>query len=132
VEENILQSLETLETEMIPSKTYRIINGRIIGMIDGLESVVQAVDKILRTERFVYEIYGEEYGIELERFIGANFDFVKADLQRTIKDALFIDERIEDITDFEMEQVVPNTLKCRFTVNTIEGTFAEMVVSKVL
>ena len=117
-----LQFLE-LEETVLPSRTYHVKNGRILSQVDGLDSIVQAVDKLLKTERFAYVIYSQNYGVELERFIGQNFDFVKADLERTISDALLVDDRIDHIGDFEMEQTNGNTLSCRFMVNTIEGEF---------
>ena len=120
----MMNDLELLELEetFLPSQTYHVRNGRILGKVDGLDAVVQAVDKLLKTERFAYVIY-QDYGVELERFIGQNFDFIQADLERTITDALLVDDRIEGISDFEMEQTKKDTLWCRFRVNTIEGSF---------
>ena len=115
--------LQDIDLELLPSKTYRLVGNRILGTVDGPEAIKQAVDKILRTERYVYLIYNGDYGVELERFIGENFDFIKADLERTIEDALTADDRISGISDFEMEQTATNALGCKFTVNTIEGSY---------
>lgn len=117
----------TQETEEIflPSRTYRVHNGRIIGHIDGLDAIRQAVYKLLRTERFAYVIYSPDYGVEIERFIGEDFDFVEADLERSIVDALSADDRIQGISDFEMERTKRNTLTCCFTVHTIKGAFVD-------
>ena len=115
--------LQDIDLELLPSKTYRLVGNRILGTVDGPEAIKQAVDKILRTERYVYLIYNGDYGVELERFIGENFDFIKADLERTIEDALTADDRISGISDFEMEQTATNASGCKFTVNTIEGSY---------
>ena len=59
--------------------------------------------------------------------IGEESDFVMADLERTIEDALTSDDRIESISDFEIEQADKQTITCKFTVNTIAGAYAEVV-----
>jgi len=123
MDDAILTQEEQSEETFLPSRTYHVHNGRIQGNIDGLGAIRQAVDKLLRTERFAYVIYSHNYGTEIERFKGENFDFVKADLERTIADALSADDRIEGISDFEMEQTERATLTCHFIVNTIEGAF---------
>jgi len=115
---------ESLEAEVLPSRTYRIVDGRIIGMVEGLDAIRQAVDKILLTERFQHLIYDENYGVELARLIGEDFEFVKADLERTITDAITSDERVESITNFMREQSDKSTLMCSFTVNTVEGNYS--------
>ena len=45
---------EDLDDE--PTLTFKVENGRIRGKVDELAAMVQAVDKILRTERLVYPI----------------------------------------------------------------------------
>ena len=63
------------ETEMnsiiiqtIPTLTYRVQREKEIvsGTVDELEAMKQAVFKILFTERYQYEIYNWEYGMELK------------------------------------------------------------------
>lgn len=48
-----------------PGKTYYInsATGRMTSMIDGKESLVQAIYKALDTEKFGYLIYGWLYGL---------------------------------------------------------------------
>lgn len=124
-DENVILELnvEEIEETTIPSNTYFVHNGRIIGMVDGLEAIRQAVEKILLTQLFEWEIYSEIYGIETDRLIGQSFDFVKADIERTITDALLYDDRVESIESFEIVQEEKETLHVKFTVNTIEGSF---------
>jgi len=120
-----MEDLLEREEMVLPSTTYHVHNGRILGRIDGIDAIAQAVDKILRTELFAYVIYGPNYGIELERLIGEEMDFVKADLERTISEALLADDRIESISDFEMFQSKKNTLMCEFKVQTLEGSYTQ-------
>jgi len=120
-----MDELDLLELEEVnqPSKTYRIQNGRIVGHVDGLDAVRQAVEKLLSTERFAYAIYTALYGVELDRFIGQDFDFAEADLEREMAETLAADERIIEIRDFELTQIERDSLTCRFTVVTVEGIF---------
>ncbi|WWU65452.1 DUF2634 domain-containing protein [Clostridium baratii] len=105
------------------SKTYKIdsFNGRISSKIDDLESVKQAVFKILQTERFENVIYDDTYGVEFIRFIGKSKDFVKADIERTIKEALLMDDRILDIENFKIIDENKEILNIEFEVNSIYG-----------
>lgn len=113
---------QEIEETTLPSLTYAVHNNRIIGMIDGLDSVRQAVEKILLTQLFEWEIYSEVYGIETDRLLGQDFDFVKSDIERTIEDALLYDDRIEAIEDFEILKEEKNLLSVFFRVVSIYGT----------
>ena len=114
-------NLTELEDIIEPSLTYRLnLNtNRIIGKVDNDDAIVQAVLKILNTERYSSVIYSGQYGIELERFIGEDFDFVIADLERTVEEALLADDRIKGIEDFEIENIGKDSLVVSFTVQTI-------------
>ena len=59
---------EVLEDE--PTLTFKVENGRIRGKVDEQAGMVQAVDKILQTERLVYPIYTEQYGNDFNDLIG--------------------------------------------------------------
>lgn len=123
-----------LEEEQQPSLTYGIDfeKGRIIGMIDGLEAVKQAVFLILQTERYRYLIYSDDYGSELEGLIGRNPLFVQSELKRRIREALMQDDRIEDVTNFNIRFDGDSAL-VRFTVVSIFGNFeAEQEVTAVV
>ncbi len=57
-----------MEATELPSKTYRLDldKGRIIGKVDGLAAVNQAIRKALITPRFRCLIYEQPYGSELK------------------------------------------------------------------
>ena len=57
-----------LEAEEQPSLTYRLDleNGRIVGKVDGLTAVNQAIRKAIITPRFKCLIYDPQYGSEIE------------------------------------------------------------------
>lgn len=115
--------IRNIEEVVLPSYTYQVKNGRIHGYIDGLEAMRQAVEKILLTERFEWVIYSSNYGVELERLIGKPYDFVKADLERTISQALLVDTRIKSVQNFFIERQTKDSLLCVFEVHTISGLF---------
>ncbi len=115
--------LTNLEVETQPSLTYRLDfeRKRIGGMVDNEEAIMQLVMKILYTERYAYVIYSSDYGVELERLIGQDYDYIVSDLERTIKEALLVDDRILDIEEFEMEQTGLDTMNASFKVISILG-----------
>ena len=65
---NILKQDFTVRKQ--PSRTYRLKNDRVLGYVDGLEAVKQAVNCILNTERFEYVIYSWNYGREFSKLYG--------------------------------------------------------------
>lgn len=112
-----------IEDTVQSSKTYRVdsFNGRITRKIDELEAIKQAVFKILQTERFENVIYDASYGVELVGLIGKPKEFVKSDIERIIKEALSVDERILGIENFNIVDDVKENLKIEFKVNSIYG-----------
>lgn len=123
-----------VEEEQQPSLTYGIDfeRGRIIGMIDELEAVKQAVFLILQTERYRYLIYSDDYGSELEGLIGRDPLFVQSEIKRRIREALMQDDRIEDVTNFRL-QFNGDSVLIRFTVISIFGEIeAEQEVTAVV
>ena len=114
----------TDEVEVItqPSKTYKMRTNNVInGHCDGNEAMIQAVYKILNTERYDYIIYSWDYGIELCDLFGKPVDFVCLELQRRISEALLQDDRITSVTDFEFDTKRKRTVTANFTVHTIYG-----------
>lgn len=117
-------NLTNLEVVNQPSLTYRLDfeRKRISGFIDNEEAIMQLVMKILYTERYAYVIYSSQYGVELDRLIGKDYDFIVSDLERTITEALLADDRILSITDFVAEQTAIDRMTVTFTVNSVVGS----------
>lgn len=111
------------EMEAEPSLTYAMNLDRnaFIGKIDDVEAIQQAVMKIINTERYEYEIYSWDYGIELTDLRGQSMPYVMSEVKRRVIDALTADDRIESVDDFEVEQISKNTLHLTFTVTTSQG-----------
>ncbi len=118
--------------EKQPSLSYKmkLEKERIERNVDGIEAVKQMIYKTLMTDRYRFEIYDWNYGVELDDLLGKPKEFVKAELPRRIEDALIIDDRVEEVTDFEFTDVDKTTLAVKFTVKTIFGNVeAEKEVS---
>ena len=115
-----------METE--PSLTYAMqLTDRydqddfFVGKTDDEEAVRQAILKIINTERYEYEIYSWDYGIELQDLFGMDMPYVMSEVKQRITDALTADDRIESVDNFEMEVTARNTLYIKFTANTVQG-----------
>lgn len=80
-----------------PSLTYRLGSRTVAGKIDKIESVKQAIHHILSIERYSNPIYDDDYGVELEQFIGKDIGYIQASIESTLRDALCQDDRIMDV-----------------------------------
>ncbi len=110
------------ETVSQPTYTYKldILKSRIKGYTDGQEAMYQAIYKILTTERYKYEIYSWNYGVELLDLFGQPVQYVYPELERRITEALTADDRIESVTNFDFSNE-GNSVFTTFTVNTVFG-----------
>lgn len=123
--------IKDFEVGILPSFSYRLNmeKNTIIGKLDELEAVKQAVCKILNTERYESLIYSWDYGVELQDLIGQGMDLAITEVGDRITDALLQDDRIEAVTDVEMEVLGKSRLHVTFTVVCVFGEFkSEMKV----
>lgn len=111
-----------------PGKTYKMnvyldngLDGQIAGYVDGRKAVEQAIYKILNTERGEWEMYGEDYGVEIQHLFGKDMGFVIPELDRCVTEALKQDDRITSVKDFEFEIVSRGVLAMSFTAVTPYG-----------
>lgn len=119
-----------LEVKSQPSKQHMMIldGNQIVGTCDKLDSVRQAVFKILSTERYEYLIYSWNYGIELKDLFGKSPTYVCPEIERRVKEALLQDDRITSVTDFEFDTSKRGVVSVSFTVHTIFGDLNEELV----
>lgn len=115
---------EIVDLQLESSKTYRVLNGRVVGWIDNKQALRQAIEKLLHTERYMYEIYTDEYGIELQALIGESFDLVEAEIGRIIKEALLADDRVVSVENIQATKLDSTSLLITFSVESIFGTLA--------
>jgi len=117
-------NLEEIKIINHPTLTYRLQSNknRITKKIDSLEAMEQFVYKVLHTNRYKYEIYNWNYGVELEGLFGKPNTYAKAELPRRVKEALITDERVLDVYDFRFTKTNSKTeIHMNFTVKTIYG-----------
>lgn len=114
---------QDFDIEEQPTKTYKMdLEGDSVrGFCDGLEAMKQAVFRILNTERYQYIIYSWNYGIETLDLYGEPITWVCPELERRITEALSVDSRITNVTDFEHDTSVKGVVSTTFIVHTIFG-----------
>lgn len=120
----IAEDLEKdFEIEELFSKTYNIdlARNRMIGYIDELEAIRQAIYLILNIERYEHIIYSWNYGIELADLFGKPVPFILSELKNRITEALIQDDRIIEVDDFKFDLSVKGTVYVTFVAHTIYG-----------
>jgi hypothetical protein len=117
----------TAQTDVVfgdyPSRTFLAdpITRQIRVIDDGAAVMRQAVEVILGVERYRYQIYSPNFGVELDGLIGNDIGFVKSELRRRLIDAFIPDRRITGASDFVFMPIGTDALDVRFTVNTVFG-----------
>lgn len=109
-----------------PSKTWYIdkLSGKIQGYCDGYDAVRQAIDIILNTDRFRWQIYDPSSGVDYSNLVGADNGYVAAELHRRIREALLMDNRILGLDNFKAD-FSGDALSVSFTVHTVYGDINE-------
>ena len=118
---SLTEEIEVIDAADLPSRTYKldIENGRCGGFIEGLESMEQAIFKIINTVRYKHLIYSDDYGFE--NMIGEDELYVRGDLPRRIQEALLQDPRITSIADFNLDMINKESALVDCTVHTVYG-----------
>lgn len=111
-----------VSVKSMPSLTWYINKdtNRIQGTVDNYDAVVQAVQVILNVERFRWQIYSPYSGMQWRGLIGEDPGYVAAELQRRIRDALMMDDRVTGIKDFKYS-IADDALTASLTVTTVYG-----------
>ena len=111
-----------------PSLTFYAdpVTRRIPVTADGYKAVKQTIEIILNVERFRWQIYTPYFGMQWNGLIGQNPGYVASELQRRMKDAFSVDNRITGISDFRYS-VDGDSLTATLTVNTVYGDVEQTV-----
>ena len=111
-----------VQSEQQPGLTWNIDRDtmRIRGTADGLQAVRQAVEILLNVERFRWQIYRPWSGMQWNGLIGRDPGYVASELQRRIREALMMDDRVTGISGFSYT-VAGNVLTASLTVRTVYG-----------
>lgn len=117
-----------IQYEEQPGLTWSINRdtNRIDGTCDNWEAVRQAVEIILYTERFRWQIYKPYTGIYYKGLLGLDPGYVGVELKRRIKDALSVDSRITGIADYTYS-FDDGIIHADFTVATVFGDIHQSV-----
>lgn len=91
---------------------------RISGLTQGQGATYQAAWLILHTKRFWHEIYSFDYGVQLDNLAALDDGFLFPEIKRRIREALLVDERLEDVSDFEFSRN-GRRVSVRFLLHTV-------------
>lgn len=119
----------SLEYAELPTTTFIIdwSSRQIAGIGTGLDAMRQAVEIILANERFRWQIYDSNFGVELEGLIGDDLDYIKAEIPRRIEEAFSVDSRILSVDNYVFTETSPGVLSVSFDVQTVYGAIQEEV-----
>lgn len=119
--DNLIADFEEL---VLPNNTWNIdFDKNVVTVpITDLESIRQTALLILASERYEFEIYSDQYGVELMDLFGENMQYVMSELKRRVIEALTQDDRITDVSEFEYTRD-KRTLRAKFTVTCDIGRF---------
>lgn len=92
----------------------------ITGKADEFAVMRQAVEIILSVQRFRWQIYSGNFGMDYRNLIGNDPGFVASNLLRRLQDAFSTDDRVRGIENFTYV-VEGSTLTASFTVKTVYG-----------
>ncbi len=115
------QATDDIEEIQLPSLTYRVVDGHIVGKIDERDAMVQAISKIMKTVRMRWEIYTKEYGHDLEDLIGKEMPYVMSEVERMITEALKGDDRVDEVNFISTDQINATTVHITLKVSTLFG-----------
>lgn len=119
----------SLEYTELPTTTFIIdwSSRQIAGIGTGLDAMRQAVEIILANERFRWQIYDSNFGVELVELIGDDLDYIKAEIPRRIEEAFSVDSRILSVDNYIFTETSPGVLSVSFDVQTVYGAIQEEV-----
>ena len=116
----------TATTTQSGNKTYRLDKEtkRIMGFINGQAAMEQAVEILLETERYAYEIYDWSFGSQLHELMGLGVWEAELKAASYIREALLVDDRVVEVKDMQVKGQ-NNQLSVSFSVVTKEGVLEQ-------
>lgn len=110
-----------------PTNTYYVdpIAKQIRGMTDGIVAMTQAVEIHLSVERYKFQIFTPNFGVEFEGLIGKDYGFIISELKRRIEEAFIPDNRILEVDEFEYSERVDDYITVSFLVRTVYGNIQQ-------
>jgi hypothetical protein len=114
-------------------RTYKMDfeNNRIIGFVNGQDSVIQSVIKKLSTKKDTFKIYLESpdivnqgYGFEGETLLSKGYtnELIQIELDRMIKETIAQESRVKEIVSIDYINYNYNgSIEIKIVLNTIYG-----------
>lgn len=96
--------LEKIEKKKYGNKDFKVVDNKIVGVVNDIEELAQTIRLILSTERFRYITMSDNIGVELWDLYGKRKELIELNLKSTITDAIMTDDRVEDVVNFEIEK----------------------------
>lgn len=112
-----------LEEDILTEYGIDFATGKLTGQkVTGLDAIKVWIWNALKTARFRYEIFTDEYGSELDSLIGQvnSKEYIESEVKRMCEECLDNNKYIEELTDFDIK-IDGNKLNCAFTVITTLG-----------
>jgi len=91
-----------------------------------LDAVAQDVRFALSTDRYKWPIMGSNFGVTFDDLIGTDYNYIRSEVVRRIRDALSIDDRILQVDDFQFTPLEDSGILISCVVQT---TFGDVSVS---
>ena len=109
-----------------PSLTFLVDPNtkRVSGTADGYAVMQQAVEIILNVQRFQWQIYSANFGMDYRNLLGADPGFVASNLKKRLQEAFSVDDRILGLSNYSYA-VDGDSLFATFTVRTVYGNLQE-------
>ena len=112
--------LESFNPQMPSTKVFKIDwdNNRLLPQkVDGIEAIKQAVQVYLAIEYRDCAIMPDWFGVEIKKLHAMPKNYIKANLERLIKTALSVDNRIKRVYDVNIKEngdsfIVDMTIEC--------------------
>lgn len=120
-QEDFDKFLDKIEIEKQNNKGYRVVDNRVAGYVDGVDSLEQAISFILATERFRFLTMSDNVGVEFEELFGENRELAELKLKDTITEAILSDDRVEEISFFGITRISRNTFKIELEIKSNIG-----------
>lgn len=94
-----------------------------------LDAVAQDIRFALETDRYKWPIMGSNFGASFDDLIGTDYNYIRSEVVRRIRDALSIDDRILQVDEFQFTPLDDSGILISCTIST---TFGNVSLSRTI
>lgn len=104
------------------SDTFILENGNP-KMVSGLEAIRVWIYKSIKTQRYIFLAYTDDFGCEIEELLSSGYSqaAMQTEAERMMKECLLIHPDILSITNFTLEKISKG-FEITFVANTVYGS----------